>query len=198
MKKFISLILVAIMCLPLVSCGRSENAKSVDKKIHSLNEITIENADFFEEIENEYEQLTEEEKDSLKYAQTLNEKRTQLAQDFAEKLSVIFDTVLDRPNSVKIHNCWYAKNPDTGVYYFTYYISAEDRFGSGYEYWGNMDFGFNKLTEDVIEYAISNCSYYNRFWSQDYMFKYDGKTAFEMDCIELDAEAIQDFYLKRP
>lgn len=196
LKKTVTFILVVIMCLTFVSCGRSENAKAVDKKIHSLEEITIENGELFEEIETLYEQLSDEEKSSLKYTETLSEKRTQLAQDFAEKLSVVFATVSDDANNVKIHNCWYAKNPDNGNYYFTYYISTMNE--NNYEYWGNDESGFVNLTGKSIDEAISTSSGWHRFWGQNRMFKIHGKTALEMDYIELDADAIQDYYLSRP
>ena len=196
MKKTVALILVVIMCLTFVSCGRSENAKAVDKKIHSLEEITIENGDLFEEIETLYEQLSDEEKSSLKYTETLNEKRTQLAQDFAEKLSVIFATVSDDANNVKIHNCWYAKNPNNGNYYFTYYISTMNE--NSYEYWGNDKSGFVNLTGASIDEAISTSSGWHLFWGQNHKFKINGKAALEMDYIELDADAIQNYYLSRP
>ena len=96
--------------------------------------------------------------------------------------------VSDDANNVKIHSCWYAKNPNNGNYYFTYYISTMNE--NSYEYWGNDKSGFVNLTGESIDEAISTSSGWHRFWGQHHIFKINGKAALEMDYIELDADAL--------
>lgn len=208
MKKNIALLFVAVMCLSLVACGgQSEAAKALDEKILTLGEITIESKELLEEIEAEYASLTDKEKKSIENIQVLNDAREKLdtiqaeidaerqkVQEFAEKLSTIFDTkFLTNGDNVKINNCWYAKDEITGRYYFTYYISTMS--GQDYQYWGNDGIGFSDLSDESLEQVLSTV-YKNGFYNYSNLIQKSGKTALEMDGIELDAEAIQDYYMR--
>ena len=199
MKKFLSLFLTAIMCLSLSACGgKSETVKMLDAKILTLGEITIESKELLEEIEAEYESLTDKEKNSIENIQTLRDARTQFnklqseAQEFAKKLSTIFARIfLTNADNVKINNCWYAKD-ENGEHYFTYYISTMS--GHDYQYWGNDREGFSELSEEALENGLSNL--YDEYGFYRNIIQMSGKTALEIGGIELDAEAIQDYYMR--
>lgn len=208
MKKLVALLLVAVMCFSLGACGgQSEAAKALDEKILTLGEITIDSKELLEEIEAEYASLTDKEKKSIVNIQVLKDSRQkydaiqaeidaemQRVQEFAEKLSTIFDSkFLTNGDNVKINNCWYAKDENTGKYFFTYYISTMS--GYDYQYWGNDGIGFTDLSEESLEEVLSTV-YKNGFYNYSNLIQENGKTALKMDCVELDAEAIQDYYMK--
>ena len=209
MKKIVSLLLVLAICFTLNGCGgQSEAAKALDEKILTLGEITIESKELLEEVEAEYASLTDKEKKSIENIQVLKDARQkydaiqaeidaemQRVQEFAEKLSTIFDTkFLTNGDNVKINNCWYAKDESTGRYYFTYYISTMS--GHDYQYWGNDGIGFSDLSEESLKEVLSTVYKSNGFYNYSNLIQKSGKTALEMDGIELDAEAIQDYYMR--
>ena len=65
MKKFIALLLAAVMCLSLVACGKSEAAKTMDEMIEGIGNVTLESEEAIAAAEKMYEALTEEQKSEL-------------------------------------------------------------------------------------------------------------------------------------
>lgn len=199
MKKIIILLLVASMCLSLVACGKQSNsARALDAKILTLGEITINSKELLEEIETEYENLTEKEKSSLKNYDILRKARDtynsklEEIQSFAEGLS-LFAKRFNNPDNIKFNNCWYYYDSDKDKHYFTFYISTMT--GYDFQYWGNETKAFTELSDEELQEAIDYGYKYGSLTYSDYI-KYDGKVAAQKGGIELDADAIQDYYMR--
>lgn len=199
MKKIIALLLVAVMCLSLVACGgQSEAAKALDEKILTLGEITIDSKELLEEIDTEYENLTDQEKSSLENYDVLKTARDtynaqmEKIQSFAEGLS-LFARRFNNPENVKFNNCWYYYDTDTEQHYFTFYISTMT--GQDYQYWGNKGTAFAELSDEELQEAKKIEIEYGFYRYSDYI-KQDGKVAAQNGGIELDADAIQDYYMR--
>lgn len=199
MKQIFALLLAAAMCLSLVACGgQSEAAKALDEKILTLGEITIESKELLEEIETEYGSLTDKEKNSLENYDVLRTAREtynaqmEKIQSFAEGLS-LFARRFRNPENVKFNNCWYYYDTDTEQHYFTFYISTMT--GQDYQYWGNKGMAFAELSDEELQEAIKEEVKYGYYQYSDYI-KQDGKVAAQNGGIELDADAIQDYYMR--
>ena len=62
MKKGISLVLVAVMCLSLCACGKSEAASNVEELISAIGEVSLESKDAINSAQEAFDALAEDEK----------------------------------------------------------------------------------------------------------------------------------------
>ncbi len=88
MKKLISLLLILAVCLSLAACGQSPAAKDTDNAISTIGDITLDSLDAILSAENLYNELTDEEKVSLKNSEILQKSR--------EEYDALFDAALQQ------------------------------------------------------------------------------------------------------
>ena len=62
MKKIISFVLIAILCLSFIACGKSEAVKNAEEAIATNGNITINSGDAITHAEKLYNILTDAEK----------------------------------------------------------------------------------------------------------------------------------------
>lgn len=67
--------------------------------------------------------------------------------------------------------------------------------GQDYQYWGNKGMAFAELSDEELQEAIKEEVKYGYYQYSDYI-KQDGKVAAQNGGIELDADAIQDYYMR--
>ena len=112
------------------------------------------------------------------------------AQDFAARYFTVMARTFVNPLSVKVIKAWYYKDL-LDDYYFTYQIELDNSAGIKQTvYYGNKTFGFEELTDE----AISEAQYFSAFGLGTY-FVENAIDAMQKG-IELDAEAIQEYYFK--
>lgn len=75
MKRVSLILVIVIICLPLFSCGKSEEATNVDNMILEIGEITLESGDKITNVEEAVRKLNEDDYKQLKYITTLEEAR---------------------------------------------------------------------------------------------------------------------------
>lgn len=75
MKRLISLLLAAALCLSLCACGQSKAAKAADEAIAAIGEVTIDSGDAIANAEKLYSILTDDEKSTVKNRLVLVEAR---------------------------------------------------------------------------------------------------------------------------
>lgn len=208
MKKIVLLLLVASMCFSMCACGKSgavksEAVQSVEKMIDSLGNVSYESKAMLDEIETAYERLSKEEKEKVdNYDSFVAAKEAYINEItvFAEKLTEIFD-IKFVANTCKIDGCWYYYDQKRNAHFFTYYVCAIN--GSDGRFYGNVNYnGFSDLSEETLEreitYQFAAKNSYNMVNGEfcvEYI-KYGEKYALE-NGIELDAERIHDYFMKK-
>lgn len=75
MKKGISLVLVAVMCLSLCACGKSQSVKDVESAINAIGEVSLDSEEAISKAERMYEYLTDSEKSAVENKGVLVEAR---------------------------------------------------------------------------------------------------------------------------
>lgn len=66
MKRILSLLLIAAMCICLCACGQSKAAKAADEAIAAIGEVTIDSGEAIANAEKLYSILTDDEKSTVK------------------------------------------------------------------------------------------------------------------------------------
>ncbi len=215
MKQTLTLFLALLMCLTLVACNIpkvTEAVLALDEEIISIGEVSLKSEELILSLEEKYANLSEQEQAALTNYALLTQAREKLdqckadVQTFAEKLSLCFAKLLS-PSSVdnlKIQKCWYYYNSEINQYYFTYYTSTMAGDGFDYTYWGTPEYvwnyehdyrGIRNLSDETLQNAIDTCG--SHWSSTDYdAIQEDDKYALREGGIELDAEAIQNYYMR--
>ncbi len=75
MKKWISLLLVLVIALGMMGCGKSENAKKAEELINAIGAVTIDSTQSIVEAETYYESLSEKEKKEVENVALLERAR---------------------------------------------------------------------------------------------------------------------------
>lgn len=63
--RVLSIFLCVAICFSLVACGKSETVKGLDELILQIGDVTLEKADTIENIKQQYDALTEKEKEQI-------------------------------------------------------------------------------------------------------------------------------------
>ena len=75
MKKVITVILALLMCISLVSCGKSESVSQAEEAIASIGEVTLDSEETIKSAEKLYNILTDSEKEKVENRMTLIDAR---------------------------------------------------------------------------------------------------------------------------
>lgn len=76
MKRALLVLIIAVMCLSLCSCGKSEAATNADNMILEIGEVTLESGDKIADAEEAVSNLKESEYKQLEQISILEEART--------------------------------------------------------------------------------------------------------------------------
>lgn len=79
MKKVIVISLLLCLCLSLCACGKSKAAQAVDDLILSIGDVTLSDKNTINDTKNQYDQLSEKEKQSIENYELLEESIDKLA-----------------------------------------------------------------------------------------------------------------------
>ncbi len=217
MKRALLLLIALMISLSLASCAQPKDnteAINLNNEILTIGEVSLNSENLIISLENKYATLADDDKSLITNYSTLTNARNKLnelkkVQSFAEKLSLCFAEVLSSSsrNNLKINNCWYYF--DGIEYFFTYYISTMSGSGFDYQYWGTPQdapwmgkefnyYGIFNLSDEEAENAIASTSNFTMGYFDSWYWaiqKYE-KHALREGGIELDAEAIQNYYMR--
>lgn len=92
MKRFVVLVMVLILTLGLMGCGKSEELKAAEKAIESIGNVSLESKDLIDEAQNKVDALTEEDLNKISNLGVLKEAQNKYAAlvitDLIDKLNV--------------------------------------------------------------------------------------------------------------
>ena len=135
MKKFISLLLVVVMCLSLAACGKSEAVKVAEEAIAAIGEVTVDSGEAIKNAEKYYEILTDAEKAEVENRMVLAEAKEAFekvrgeivyknAKEAYEKLKEVAELCVSGMDV--IYGAWYFGIYDADdAYMFDYQLSME-------------------------------------------------------------------------
>ncbi len=148
MKNLKVLIIAIVISVILISCGKSEEVKNVEKQISSIQDVTLEKQDIIISAEDAYNNLPSDEKQDVKNYDDLQESRLELdnlIKDFSDETKycaraiITIKNHLKDPNSIEVHKIdfndgehkyaqidYSAKNSYGGLARSTYIITNDE------------------------------------------------------------------------
>lgn len=174
MKRIICFLLVAVMCLSLMGCGKSKAAKEAEKAIDAIGEVTLDSGDAIKNAEKLYNILTDAEKSDINNRLVLVEAQEQFAK---LQETLIYGNAKESYEALKevaslcisgmddIYGAWYfgvyKASTASGNYYFYYDLAKETP---------NLSGGDLKNAAEVIGYPTSgdrnSCSALKKDWQK--------------------------------
>ena len=131
MKRIISLVLVAVICLSLCACGKSESVKAAEKAIAAIGEVTVDSGDAIANAEKLYGILTDSEKAEVKNRLTLVEAQEAFSQIQGE---VVYQNAKEAYEKLKAVSqlCETGMDSIYGAWHFGIY-EASDAYSYDYQ-----------------------------------------------------------------
>lgn len=137
MKKFISLLLVLVMCLSLCACGKSKAAKAAEEAIAAIGEVTVDSGEAIANAEKLYGILTDAEKAEVENRLVLVE-----AQEAFKKVQgeIVYQNAKEAYDKLKevAELCVEGMDAIYGAWYFGIY-NADDAYSSTFYYQMSLD-----------------------------------------------------------